>query len=458
MKKTISILLCALLVMGVLAGCQKTPESPIVVQKNLDKLVENFGQNGMEDDSQSLATRLDVPEKLQMQLESKGGKLKINVDAFITLPDTNQMPMIRVGHAQFNEQDARRYADVLLKDAMPLDPFHTPQTKAQIQKSIASLQALKQRGELDKYESIEEIDAAIAKLMAEAIDAPDTFTPSEHVFNWPSPDEPPLSLRAASDSATVSDLYVGYESIEYCKNLDYSATMSAILVGIPPSDAIITRQKDLSRETGYTPEEAYTLALETISQLQIDNMICSGRRGFTFHQAEFSVYEFLFTREISGIPLTYTNDIGNQFAPNAVAKTWSYEKVRLFIDDTGVSYLLYNSPYEILETVSEEVNMLSFPEIQNIFERMAPVVNNFYDEYGRECEMNIHEVKLGLMRITERNSKETGLIIPVWDFMGTYTYQEDLSGQMDTTMDDPYISILTINAIDGSIIDRALGY
>mgnify|MGYP005831456645 FL=1 len=65
--------------------------------------------------------------------------------------------------------------------------------------------------------------------------------------------------------------------------------------------------------------------------------------------------------------------------------------------------------------------------------------------------MYIHEVKLGLMRITEQNSKDTGLIIPVWDFMGTYEEKE-------TFFDDTYTSLLTINAIDGSIIDRGLGY
>lgn len=65
--------------------------------------------------------------------------------------------------------------------------------------------------------------------------------------------------------------------------------------------------------------------------------------------------------------------------------------------------------------------------------------------------MDVREAKLGLMRIKERNSKDTGLIIPVWDFMGTYTAEGIL-------FDDDYISLLTINAIDGSIVDRGLGY
>ena len=50
---------------------------------------------------------------------------------------------------------------------------------------------------------------------------------------------------------------------------------------------------------------------------------------------------------------------------------------------------------------------------------------------------------------------ESGLLIPVWDFYGyeTITYAD---GQT-LTMPDVY-SMLTINAVDGSIIDVKKGY
>jgi hypothetical protein len=66
--------------------------------------------------------------------------------------------------------------------------------------------------------------------------------------------------------------------------------------------------------------------------------------------------------------------------------------------------------------------------------------------------LNITKVKLGLMRVLEQN-KDTGLIIPVWDFFGSQTWE----GQSYKN-DDPSHSFLTINAIDGSIINREAGY
>ncbi len=57
---------------------------------------------------------------------------------------------------------------------------------------------------------------------------------------------------------------------------------------------------------------------------------------------------------------------------------------------------------------------------------------------------------LGYSRISEADSFDTGLLVPVWDFMGTVT--NEAYGE------EEYRSVLTINAVDGSIIDRALGY
>lgn len=99
--------------------------------------------------------------------------------------------------------------------------------------------------------------------------------------------------------------------------------------------------------------------------------------------------------------------------------------------------------------------LLPFSSIQAIFEKMIVIVDNEYDtsEEKWTCEYFIDHVTLGLMRLTERNVGSQGLLVPVWDFFGhsvdSYGIQRGTSG---------YTSLLTINAIDGSIIDRTMGY
>ena len=57
------------------------------------------------------------------------------------------------------------------------------------------------------------------------------------------------------------------------------------------------------------------------------------------------------------------------------------------------------------------------------------------------------------MRIKAKNSKDAGLLVPVWDFYGTEIYQRD---GIDVPLEETIV--LTINAIDGSLISRELGY
>ena len=59
--------------------------------------------------------------------------------------------------------------------------------------------------------------------------------------------------------------------------------------------------------------------------------------------------------------------------------------------------------------------------------------------------IEIDRIELGLMRVYEQNNLDTGVIVPVWDFYGK------INGKSEGTY-------LTINAVDGSIIDRVGGY
>ena len=66
-------------------------------------------------------------------------------------------------------------------------------------------------------------------------------------------------------------------------------------------------------------------------------------------------------------------------------------------------------------------------------------------------------VRLELMRIREANSWSSGLLIPAWNFFGVRerTFNADFDNETDRTIEIP---LLSVNAIDGSIIDPYKGY
>ena len=100
--------------------------------------------------------------------------------------------------------------------------------------------------------------------------------------------------------------------------------------------------------------------------------------------------------------------------------------------------------------------MMSFPEIADIFEQMIQIQHTDIT-YLEHSDLEIDRVTLGYTRIYDPGADNTtGLLVPVWDFFGTETDQYDA----DTTYinSDPRASFMTINAVDGTIISRSLGY
>lgn len=163
-----------------------------------------------------------------------------------------------------------------------------------------------------------------------------------------------------------------------------------------------------------------------------------------------NVYVFQYLRNLDGV---YVNNEGlskltdDWRGEEYVKKEWPGESVLVFVNDSGIVGFYYLAPIEPVETVVEKSQMKSFDEIKDIFQQMIVVTNASENE---KKTVQIDQVTLRYMRISEADSFDTGLLVPVWDFEGSIVsafQKEPISG-----------SLLTINAIDGSVIDKQLGY
>ena len=75
-------------------------------------------------------------------------------------------------------------------------------------------------------------------------------------------------------------------------------------------------------------------------------------------------------------------------------------------------------------------------------------------------DVEITKVSLTLMRIRDKGSLQ-GTIVPVWDFWGTWNWYEPGDGASDSMRKGANYTtqpMLTLNAIDGSVVSRQLGY
>ena len=112
----------------------------------------------------------------------------------------------------------------------------------------------------------------------------------------------------------------------------------------------------------------------------------------------------------------------------------------------------------MIETVVTESELLPFSKIIEIFEKMAVIVgnevdyNNMWEDSGG-IEYHITSVRLGLVSVREQNG-DTGLLVPAWDFLGYERGRMSAESEWSTVGENELTSFLTINAVDGNIIER----
>ncbi|MDE7133577.1 MAG: hypothetical protein K2O65_17595 [Lachnospiraceae bacterium] len=178
-----------------------------------------------------------------------------------------------------------------------------------------------------------------------------------------------------------------------------------------------------------------------------------------------------------GIPIIFTYENGGQI-PNEDAEKlaqamekgedialevayWPYEEMTFIYTDDGLRTFEWQNPYIIEDMSGEYVFLLPFSDISDIFEEMLlkKHADGFNNE-GYTIDIQVEQVVLSYMRVRDKGSLE-GTLIPVWDFFGTETYKK--AGEVDFVIDRGYDgvfpqSLLTVNAMDGTIVDRAAGY
>lgn len=197
---------------------------------------------------------------------------------------------------------------------------------------------------------------------------------------------------------------------------------------------------------------------------------------------------------VDQIPLTYVDENNfNMYESDTATKA---EELNVWISE-GVSVRFFNEnlinmevkyPIEISDYSDEDQFLLPFREIRGIFEEMlgwrltypntngglvnvteengevvAQVTANSLAEFPYDSiEVKVSEVKLGYMRVRDDEGSDEeleGLLIPVWDFFGTWTAKETGKDGTETELEmGTLTSLLTLDARDGSVVTRMFGY
>ena len=159
---------------------------------------------------------------------------------------------------------------------------------------------------------------------------------------------------------------------------------------------------------------------------------------------------FVFTRSYQGVPSVYTSkDCASYDNLNdTYVRKIPYEVLYIIVDDLYGVLVEWRSPHTITSVETEAAQLLSFAEIMRVAGQLLPLKYTSQEKYleARNQDayrMTVNRITLSYTRVQSRNDPSQYLFVPVWDFFDA---------------NDPLTSLLTISAIDGTVIDRGYGY
>ena len=466
MKKTIVVFSVIMIIAITAIGCQKTPESPLIIGKSSDDLIDKAGE-GLSDES--VAEKVNAPLQYEADFVSSDGMTAVSVNAAVDVPEASTAPIIRISTGSISQEQA----DVLLHELVRsklYDPYSAP-SKSSIMKQILIAQQqlfsgpsdedlrmthYGKNGEILTWE--EWMQQSIAALYQEynaADDAQDA--PISGLFEV---DDEGFALIYGEGIS----LEFGYEGIQIYNGQGLGNSRALYSQNTAPDGFV------MSYVTAEITRLDKSISLEDIPQITISQenakQLCDSLTEklnipFMMHYSttkEYGgaggtnpvrcCYVLRYTRDFNGLPITYTSNRGDAITDSGTYnEPWPYETLTYYVNDDGIVGMRWEAPYSILENVTEDSSLIPFSEVEKIFEKMIAV------KYANtQSIIAIENIRFGYARVAEQNRSGSALLVPAWDFFGTIS---DFNG---ISRSDYGTSLITINAIDGNIIDRGLGY
>lgn len=450
MKKKIIPILSGILALTMLSGCGAPQAQTEPTTVNQAMLIEKSSQP---------QSNYSFPERFAGDWTSQEGKMTIHADAPVVADQGVALPTATVTPREFTQEDVEKLLTVFLKGE-PLYEF--VQTKQELKDWIDHINSPEWKPDPDAPEqTLEQLEQRRKDIIAYHSKLMET-----------APEEKPIvhGFHDSGDPKEVSGSAM-VDGVEYEVSIRNQ-------VGEPWTRAIITRHdyKYMKKQDwgGISKEEAIARGDALMQALGLDAMELDD-----VQQQDTGEWQLCYMPTVNGFHLpsirqdvveTYEGEEYSHFqyftylvaAEDPVS--WPMESIWVNVGKDGILSFTWQSPSGETIVKEEQTALLPFEEIASIANTMLPVVivgpkdHSLVDldrinGFDTKMDVEITKVSLTLMRIRDKGSLQ-GTIVPVWDFWGTSSwYQADEQPQNYDTQ-----PMLTLNAIDGTVVSRELGY
>ena len=466
-KKTMRVLSAALAV-TLLSGCgaaqTNTPAETSVNQAML-----------LEKSAQPQESAYTFPEKFTGDWTGQEGKLTIHADAQVVAELGTALPTATVEPREFNQEDV----DNLLKVFLKGEPLYSHvQTKQELQGHLDYINSPEWTSDPGKPSDPASLEARRKELnawyTAEIAKAPEE-KPILHGFS-DSDDPKWIGGTATVDGikweVSIRNDIDGGWTAAYIERTDYKYRDYSIQLPDASKEESIARGNALMQALGLQ-NFVLTDAQQWSVELPGDN----------------GIWRLYYAPTVNGFPIagarqdiTQTHD-GTVYqdyqywdyackdSENPDTVSWYLENILLDVGKDGVLRFAWTAPSTQPVVRQAESTLLPFEEIASIANTMLPEVIvgpketpltqlDQYNGFDTRMDVDITKVSLSLMRIRDKGSLQ-GTIVPVWDFWGTsdwYDAEPNAYGYQEKGMNYDFQPMLTLNAVDGTVVDRQLGY
>lgn len=516
------LLLCSNILAGCQETPEEVMVTPKGQNGNLYEEASGESISGEEEAAepvQKIGERLGIEDSYSVSLTSPDQRTDFTAEnAKVEYPDAGSLPVYEVSLQEFDQDFVDEITEALFGDAPVYHEWdYNTRTKSERMEEIEYIKECLARGNTDPFgwksagNSSLNIEEYLADLQGRYADAPEEYThkaispeigfdPEAHGFFNPGdmeygPDDFQGYAVVDEDHTYYYALHNGNgnqmiqmfrdRSKEYggaalsWDSCEWRSCYGEIMR--EPEGEWVNEELyqynisgNLSEIVGITQEEAQKQADAFVKKLDMVELEVSSVNPSRLSYTQNWGYEFHYVRKVDGIPMLYTSqenyivdgdDSGEETKPNI-----RYEMFSVVVSDEGIESLEIINLSKLEAMRVENPAFLSWKEITKKFEDMM-LIQYAEMEQGRGNDsyhryFDIEKIVLSYMRIEEADTEKL-LLIPVWDFLGREWNQDKIDRWFSEIDDElhmvngqmylPY-ALMTINAIDGSVIDRERGY
>ena len=461
-------MLSAALAVTLLSGCgaaqTNTPAETSVNQAML-----------LEKSAQPQESAYTFPEKFTGDWTGQEGKLTIHADAQVVAELGTALPTATVEPREFTQEDV----DNLLKVFLKGEPLYSHvQTKQELQGHLDYINSPDWTSDPGKPSDPASLEARRKELnawyTAEIAKAPEE-KPILHGFS--DSDDP----KWIGGTATVDG--IKWE-VSIRNDIDGGWTEACI-------ERTDYKYRDYSIQLpDASKEESIARGNALMQALGLQNFVLTDAQQWTVElPGDNGVWRLYYAPTVNGIPvpgvrqdITQTHD-GTVYqdyqywdyackdSENPDTVSWYLENILLDVGKDGILCFAWTAPSTQPMVQQAQSTLLPFEEIASIADTMLPEVIqgpdgrvlvevDQYNGFETRMDVDITKVSLSLMRIRDKGFLQ-GTIFPVWDFWGTsdwYDAEPNAYGYQKKGMNYDFQPMLTLNAVDGTVVNRQLGY